>query len=64
MILDIETEAEEDVVPQEHLHLGVLSGVNRHDVTVDNRHGATGRRDDEVTVHLQGKKSVKIPRFY
>jgi hypothetical protein len=32
VVLDVEAEAEEDVVPDEHLHLRLLTGVDRHHV--------------------------------
>jgi hypothetical protein len=32
VILDIKAQAEEDVVPDEHLHLGLLPGINCHHI--------------------------------
>ena len=33
MVLDVEAETEEDIVPDEHLHLGLLAGVDGDHVT-------------------------------
>ncbi len=53
MVADIEPEGEEDVVPDEHLHLCVLPGVDGHDVAVDDGHRPAGGGGHEVAVHLE-----------
>ena len=48
MVPDVESQGEEDVVPNVHLHLGVLPRVDGHHVAVDHRDGAPGGGGDEV----------------
>lgn len=53
----VEAQAEEDVVPDEHLHACFLSGVDGHYVAVDDCHGASCGSCCEVTVDLQEKNT-------
>lgn len=53
MVAHIKAEGEEDVVPDEHLHLGLLAGVDGHDVAVDDGHGAARGGRHEVAVDLE-----------
>ena len=48
----VEPQAEEDVVPDEHLHMRRLTGVYRHDVTVDHGHSTLCCSGYKVTVGL------------
>lgn len=53
MVPDVEAEREEYVVPDEHLHLGVLARVDGHDVAVDDGDGAPRGRRHKVGVDLK-----------
>lgn len=43
MVLHVKADGEEDVVPDEHLHLGLLAKVDGHHVPVDDGHRPAGR---------------------
>ncbi len=43
VVLDVEAQAEEDVVPDEHLHLCLLTGVDRHHVPCIQSHNILSR---------------------
>lgn len=51
----VEAQAEENVVPDEHLHARLLSGVDRHDVAVNHRHRATRGRRGEIAMNLRNR---------
>jgi hypothetical protein len=51
VVLDVEAEAEEDVVPDEHLHLRLLTGVDRHHVPCIQSHNMEIRESIAFT-HL------------
>ncbi len=53
VISNVKTEAEEDVVPDEHLHLRVLARVQCHDVPVDDGHRPPRSSGHKVRVHLK-----------
>ena len=53
MIPHVEPEREEDVVPDEHLHLGVFPRVDGHHIAIDDGHSSAGGRRHEVAVHLE-----------
>ena len=59
VVAHVEAQAEEDVVPDEHLHAGLLAGVDGHHVAVDDGHGAAGGGRREVTVDLR-ESSLQI----
>lgn len=59
VIPHIEAQAEEDVVPDEHLHAGFLTRIDGHDVAVYDCHGATSGSCSKVTVNLGFKKKKK-----
>lgn len=52
MVADVKSEREENVVPNEHLHLRLLAGIDRHHVAVDDGHRAARGRCHEVAVNL------------
>lgn len=55
----VEPQAEEEVVPDEHLHVRRLRRVQRHDATVDDGHSTSRGGGDKVTVGLDaGIKTV------
>lgn len=56
MVAYIESEREEYVVPNEHLHFGLFAWIYRHYVTVDYGHCAAGCRRYKVTVDLHERK--------
>ncbi len=49
----IKAKAEEDVVPDEHLHACFLAGVDGHHVAINDCHGASSGGCCKVTVDLQ-----------
>lgn len=49
---DVEPQTEEEVVPDEHLHVRRLPWVQRHDVTVDDSYSASCCSFNKVTVGL------------
>jgi hypothetical protein len=53
VILDVEAQAEEHVVPDEHLYFGLLARIDRHDVVLDDELRASSRRVHEIAVHLE-----------
>lgn len=58
MITHIETKRKEDVVPDEHLHFGVFTRIDRHHVAVDDCHRSTSRGRHEVTMDLNNVKII------
>lgn len=53
VIPHIEAQAKEDVVPDEHLHARLLAGIDGHNVSIDDCHGASSGSCGKVTVDLQ-----------
>ena len=53
VVAHVEAQAEEDVVPDEHLHARLLARVDGHHVAIDYRHGAPGGGRGKVTVDLR-----------
>uniref|UniRef100_A0A3Q3IKS0 Uncharacterized protein n=1 Tax=Monopterus albus TaxID=43700 RepID=A0A3Q3IKS0_MONAL len=53
----IEAKAEEDVVPDEHLHARFFTRVDSHDVAINYCHGASSGSCCKVTVDLQDGKT-------
>ena len=61
MISHIESQREEDVVPYEHLHLGIFTGVNSHHISINHSHCSTRCRRDEVAVDLEDGSFTQQP---
>lgn len=52
MVRHVEAQAEEKVVPEEHLHVRRLRRVQRHDVAINNGHSPSCCSSNKVTVGL------------
>lgn len=53
----IKSQAEENVVPDEHLHTRLFSRIDRHDVAINHRHRTTRRRSSKVTMNLRNRSA-------
>jgi len=53
VIADIKAQREEDVVPDEHLHFGILAGINGQHIAIDDGHRSTSCRRHKVAMHLE-----------
>ena len=62
--LDVESEREEDVIPDVHLHTGIFSGIDGHHVSVDHGHGALRCRHHEIAVNLEDVKEERVRSRY
>lgn len=61
MIPHVESQREEYVVPDKHLHFRFLTGINRHNISVNYGHRASRRSRYEVTVNFEYRSLAKQP---
>lgn len=62
MITDVETQREENVIPDKHLHPRLLARVDGHDVPINYGLGSTGSSSDEIRMDLRRNNIVQNTR--
>ena len=53
VVTNIETQAEKDVIPNEHLHLWILSRIDSHHVSINDGNRSASRSRHKIAVHFE-----------